>query len=172
ESPLQHLPKKRWLISRERLSSENLVQETNGRVFRFLYRSVSAGQGECAKVSRAAVAMLVNEKELPAPDRPIGSVSRSVPRHTQHGRLDAIVGDARQDVSVMVLNTIQGGVVRFRESCRVGCGGVVWMHVAGEVCWTSRIQILKVFDRLPECVECLFRLEIPNMLANEDIRVD
>src|SRR5919199_4171686 len=109
-------------------------------------------------------------QELPAPDGPVGPVAGPVERHPDDPLLarPLIVGQAAGDVGVVVLHAYA------REPCFLQLAGVLGGEVLGVqvVGYQLRLHVEEpavVLDPLPEGAQGLVVLQVPDVVAEEDV---
>src|SRR5579871_988915 len=113
-------------------------------------------------------AVSVCVKKFPAPDRAIDAVSGAIPRDAQILAFDAVLRGAGGDVRLVVLDVDQREAGSFRPLR----GGIIRMEIAGDRLRLEAIESAEIGDGALERSARLERIEIADMLAEEDVLAD
>ena len=105
----------------------------------------------------------VADQDLAAPDRPVRPVARAVEDRADRRALDAVLGEARGEVRVVVLDADQLQAVALE---RVGGRRVVGVEVVGDDLGRDREQPLEVLDPLPVGEQRRVVLEVADVVAD------
>ena len=86
----------------------SLEADTRGGSPGLAGRTIAAHQRKRPDRAGPAIMSSVNDQELAAPDRAVVAMPRAIPRNPQRGSLFAMLGQARQNMGMMVLDGDQG----------------------------------------------------------------
>ena len=103
----------------------------------------AAGHAHCAQRGRALERHEVAHEDLAAPDGAVGAIARAVVDRPDGRALESVLGKARGQVCVVVLDA---GQLRTFEIEREGRRRVVGMEVAGDQLGAQREEALEMPD--------------------------
>jgi hypothetical protein len=152
----------------QRVFSEKLEQDAQRGATRLAAGRVAARQAKPTKVRDPFPGRIRHEQEFASPHGAVGAVTGPIPSDAENRGLKLIVGHARQDMSEVMLNRRgwRSALLRiFRRE-------VIRVKVCGYDPRRDFVESLEILDHSAEGHQRLFRFQIPNVLAEEDLRAD
>jgi hypothetical protein len=135
-------------------------------------RGLAADQRESLQVSDASELAAVETERLAAPHGPVGSVAGSVPGKAKRRTLEAMLGEARGNVRVMMLHADQGNCEALRQILADSSRRIVRMQIAGEKFGDDIEQAQQLVDRAQVGRPCFGAMKVAEMLTESYFGAD